>query len=63
MGEERDKVRSYNNLSRFGLGLMLSSISGVQQIRSQSMHKIKKELAILPSEEDEKQGRNKKLLE
>ena len=63
MGEDRDKVRSYNDITKFGLGIMASSISGVQQIRSQSIQKIKKELIILPTEEDEKREKNKKLIE
>ena len=63
MGEDRHQVQSYITLPRFGLGIMLSSISGVQQIRSQSLQKIKKELAVLPTELEDTRLAAKRLIE
>ena len=53
MSEEAHKVESYKNLSRFGLGLMLHSIRGVQQARSQSLQTIRRKLVIFPNEDEE----------
>ena len=54
MGEERIPVYAYHQIPRFGLELMKTSISGVQQIRSQNIQMIRKELAFLPTEKEEK---------
>ena len=42
MGDDYEKVESYSKLSEKHLKLMIHSILGTQQIRSQSLAKIKK---------------------
>ena len=37
MGENCDRISSYHRMPRFGLQVMITSISGVQQVRSQSL--------------------------
>ena len=51
MGESCDTIYSYKDIPKLGLKVMVTSIGGVQQIRSQQLNQIKKLACILTDDE------------
>ena len=51
LGEGYDTIYSYKSIPNLGLKVMVTSIGGVQQIRSQQLNQIKKIACILSDEE------------
>ena len=62
MGENADPIYSYNRIPRFGLNVMIESVKGVQQVRSQHLSKVFR-LQITPTEEEETNIRTNKSIQ